>query len=476
MTEQRVIYTWGTCTRSLLPAGVMDRNAGKKVSEKLVASLWKHLWRKESLVTSSGRRIQVMFPGRENEDSGPDFLGAIIATDEGLWRGDIEVHVQSEDWQAHGHHQDPRYNGVILHIVWHNGGGLSYRQSGEGIPVLSLESYAVGDITALTPEIQLPLFPREPCRGALERLEEERFKELLDRAGWERFQVKAKHFAAELRDGEQGQVLYRGIMEALGYARNKQPFRKMAQELPLAVAQELSQNHAPAQCQPVLQALFLGTAGLLPRQRRLRVRREERWARELEQLWESLGRTSALEEREWHFFRVRPENFPTRRLAAMGSLLAQCREEGLFPRMLREMSQASPEGYKGLEQALEVAARGYWAKHFDFGVEVRRELPTLIGQGRAREIVVNILLPFFHAWGDMAFQVQLKEKARELYQRYPPLEGNRLIRLMEKFFWDGHNARMVGSAKRQQGLIHLYQVFCSEGRCEDCPLRGTLYN
>jgi len=45
------------------------------------------------MVTGSGERLQVIHPGRQNRDSGPDFLGAIIATDvSGLLVGDVEIH------------------------------------------------------------------------------------------------------------------------------------------------------------------------------------------------------------------------------------------------------------------------------------------------------------------------------------------------------------------------------------------------
>ena len=69
------------------------------------------------MVTEEGERLKIIYPGRVNDDHGADFRDAVIATSQGLIKGDIEVHVSSSDWQAHQHHRDPVYNRVVLHVV-----------------------------------------------------------------------------------------------------------------------------------------------------------------------------------------------------------------------------------------------------------------------------------------------------------------------------------------------------------------------
>lgn len=90
-----------------------------KIEESLLVRIWKRqLVAEDNLVTGSGERLQLVYPGRENRDSGPDFRGAIIVTDElGLLAGDIELHTRASDWKSHGHHCDPGYNDVILQVV-----------------------------------------------------------------------------------------------------------------------------------------------------------------------------------------------------------------------------------------------------------------------------------------------------------------------------------------------------------------------
>lgn len=445
-----------------------------KVSERLVAHLWRlQALKKEELITSGGRRLQVVFPGRENEDSGPDFRDATIATEEGrLWRGDIEVHVRSGDWQAHGHHRDPCYNGVILHVVmWQSGESVSYRQDGEAIPVISLNSYLKKPIEELVQETQLPLTSAEPCSQAVKHLGTAAVATLLDKAGEERFYSRSKYFAAELGHKDRGQVLYEGIMEALGYARNKQSFRTLAQKLPLSMIEELSYNETFSQCTLMLQALLLGAAGLLPQQRSQETMQGEKWVNKMERLWLSWEREPLMRESDWYLFRVRPENFPARRLAAASILLARYRKDGLLDNMLRLINQSlPPHGHKKVEQALEVATSGYWAEHFDCGMTTKRRTPHLIGQNRAGEIAVNILLPFFFAWSEVASEPWLGERVVKLYRSYPVLGDNRLTRQMKRQMSEDNNHRLVNSAQRQQGLIHLYKTFCLERRCPHCPL------
>lgn len=88
-----------------------------KISEKQLSLVWQRLLGKK-LTTEEGKHLRVIYLGRLNGDNGPDFRDAVIAMNEpNLIKGDIEIHVKSSDWYGHGHHSDPEYNNVILHVV-----------------------------------------------------------------------------------------------------------------------------------------------------------------------------------------------------------------------------------------------------------------------------------------------------------------------------------------------------------------------
>lgn len=70
--------------------------------------------------TTSGRRLQIISPGRINVSEGPDFNEIAILLDGYLIIGDAEFHKKSSDWTNHQHSEDFRYKNVILHIVLEN--------------------------------------------------------------------------------------------------------------------------------------------------------------------------------------------------------------------------------------------------------------------------------------------------------------------------------------------------------------------
>jgi hypothetical protein len=123
-----------------------------------------------------------------------------------------------------------------------------------------------------------------------------------------------------------------------------------------------------------------------------------------------------------------------------------------------------------LERSLRVQVGGYWATHFDFGAASGWR-PALIGQSRARDIIVNVVLPFCLAWAHVSGQEWLRELSLGLYENHPGLEENWITRHMKAKVL-GDAAARIDSARLQQGLIALHEAFCGGHRCRDCPLGG----
>jgi len=245
-------------------------------------------------------------------------------------------------------------------------------------------------------------------------------EEVLDEAGEERFQSKADCFGVELTIKEADQVLYEGLMRALGYSRNKESFEELARRMPVEMLRQIAQRVGWQRCGAVLGAALLSEAGLVG----------------------------------WDYSRVRPRNMPQRRIAGAGYLLARYLGIGLVQGLIQLVREADEKtGCRRLERSLMIKRDGYG---------------TLIGVGRAREMVVNVILPFSFAWADE----QLREHALELYRNYPPLEENKITRQMSRQLIMGF--RVVNSARRQQGLIHLYNTFCLHRNCLRCPLMSAL--
>jgi len=432
-------------------------SAARQMSEAWLSRIWQsQLLSAHGLITSDGQPVKVVYPGRRNREAGPDFYGAIISLNRAEPQsGDVELHLCSSQWEGHRHHCDPAYNRVILHVVLrHDCATLTPLQSGGLIPVLPLE----GRVSELH---RLPSRTfRETC--LLRARRRTKLSWLLDVAGEERFFKKAADFRAEMDALGPKQALYKGIMRALGYAHNKEPFQELARQVPLAELEQRAREQSPLRACLVLQTRLIGGAGLLPRQRGLSLG-EADLGSELEKIWHSLGCPQALSSQNWRWRGVRPENWPMRRLAAAAYLLADSGQQGMLATVLGSLADSRATKP---EDAFLVPAQGYWADHYDFGVAGARGAP-LIGRGRAAEITVNVALPFAWAWGQTHRQPELAKQALELYRSYPRLAENQLTRLMKELLFP-RGGPWPKSACQQQGLLHLYHSFCQEKKCSIC--------
>lgn len=443
--------------------------------ESLVVKIWQHLLLNGTeLTTERGELLKIIYPGRLNDDRGADFRDAVIAINGGLIKGDIEVHVKSSGWQAHRHHQDQVYNRVILHVVmWHNTKAATNLQNGKGVRILALHKYIESPISQWDDRIEPLSTLNMPCFKAPERLTPGIMAEFLDSTGEERFSAKAVKFQADLAQMEASQSLYQGIMGALGYSKNKLPFLELARRLPLHSLESITQGKiSDDECLIRQQALLLGAAGLLPSQRQSRHQESDlndKWIDKLEGLWTSSPHTKAMSLDAWHLFKVRPNNSPIRRLAAMSYLILRYRGKGIFEGLVNMVKEVPiSQGYHRFEEGLAVTTNGYWASHFDFGLGSWIRNQSLLGSRRAADIIVNVLLPFTLAWSQVTSQPELERKALDLYHCYPKLAANSVERHMRNQL--GLSSHLVNSAQRQQGLIHIYNTLCTQGRCHCCPL------
>lgn len=435
----------------------MALNLAGDVTEKQVTAAWQDLLEKGCrLQTESGDALQVIYPGKTSDVPGSDFQDAVIRVNRQTFKGNIELHVNASDWHKHEHDRNPAYNGVVLHVAWRRDcADIIALQNGTVIPSVTLGRYPAG-------EAARPIPRRLPCAG-IASSSPEKLLAIIDKAGTARFLAKAQQFQNRLPHQAAGQCLYAGIMTALGYARNQAPFQGLAARIPLPMFE--SSAH-----QDNWEALLLGTAGLLPSQRpecEYSPFEDYVYVNELEKVWETLPRVDVMDYRAWQFFRVRPANSPLRRIAGISRLLGRYREKGLLTGLIGLVREAPHEnGGHLLEEGLMTADDGYWARRYDFGKGYPGLSPWLIGQTRADDIIINVLLPFAAAWGQENGETALAEKAFTLFCTYPPVETNTVERHMQRQL--GLRGSQINSAPRQQGLLHLYKNWCTQGRCREC--------
>ena len=427
--------------------------AGQRPRESAVARLWREEGaRLPPLDCDDGHRLRVLYPGRPSADAGPDFRDAMLVTESGdLLRGDVEIHLRPGGWRAHGHHRDRRYNGVVLHVVmWpSSGGGETTLAMGTRVPTV-----------ALYPALQETVGRRRGRRWAAPGLEqaalwaravppgEQRVGAALERAGDARFNAKSASFRARLRQGGggagwAGQLLYQGIMEALGYSRNREPFLALAEGLPLARLERLAAGTEDRR--ETLIAVLLGGGGLLAGRLPRATGLTEEELRSALRAWGSMGLRPVVDAGAWRRFRVRPANRPERRLVGMAHLLHRLWHEGLLHGLA---GRALTRKVAALLDALVVVEGGR----------------TYIGRGRAGEAAVNAVLPLLVAWSGVQGEPGLGRACRALYRAWPPLPGNEVAaEAADPLTSAALQLPLIGAedlrgARRQQGLHHLYRA------------------
>ena len=397
----------------------------------------------------------MLYPGRPGTSAGPDFRDAVLEVEGlGLVQGDVELHLRQQDWYNHGHHGDPNYNGVVLHAALETVPQTTNLFNGQRAPTISLASLLD---EALTPALSQGEREEEENQGLWELLERKGWRrpadaagmgQLLDTAGDDRFRAKSAVFAALNREQPPSQTLYEGLMEGLGYRANRQPFLKLAQAAPWQVLAREAAAQPPELWAAAIENRLLQVAGLAEPRAGKRTRHG--------------GYGRSLRAEEWHTFRVRPANHPRHRMAGAARLLARCLEPGAgvgadVGTDAGADEPANPEDQ--LAAALGgLVAEGGAARLTGF-LTVKADGgqgSAYVGAQRARDLAVNVVLPFCHSRSQVADAVG-ETAALSLYKKFPKLQANEITREMAEQLlpaeWDG----VANSARRQQGLIHLHR-------------------
>ena len=467
-----------------------------EIQEKLVKCIWfdQHLV-PDRLLTVAGCRIEVLSPGWWNVEAGPDFLKAELRVEGGeIARGDVEVHVKSSDWRAHGHHKDHAYDSVVLHVVMWNNDNSEFviTANGQQVPQLEMAAALDGELDSLARELEEELYPQAsdgnlgPCGDLLrrERIQPDWIGRFLDIAGDERMLLKAERLEGAVAGTTLDEVFYRELMDALGYKSNRAPFRQLALRLPLSDLRRVTPEGDATAAALTLQAFLLGTAGLLPKDDARLDEESRQYAASLRRRLEPLeaefsGRS--LPASSWNFGRTRPANYPTRRLAGMSYFLAKHLHRGLFRAVLECLEKVDADRsdpvsrvLKSIHALFEQPDETYWARRSTLGGKRLERTYRLIGPERASVIFLNVILPLSLVYSRQHHLDRLESTLHDSYRSLGRTSENSLTRYVAgRLFAEAALAKqVVSSARRQQGLIQLFNDYCgiSTSTCERCLL------
>lgn len=414
--------------------------------EKLMQYVWKHrLWRSEDMVTNTGKKVRVVDPGLLNTDAGPDFFNAKIEIDGHMWVGNVEMHYRATDWKRHRHDSDKAYDSVILHVVAKDDAPVR-RTNGELIPQLVLEvspqfnaDYA--SLVGATIEV--------PCAAKIKQVPHLTIVEWVEGLAFERLHGKVEriHQLLDSFNGSWEDVCYVTLARNFGFGINNDAFERLARRTPL----RLLGKHSDSVLQ--IEALLFGQAGMLDAQKPGMDSYYNQLCTEYAFLSNKFQLTP-MEKESWKLFRIRPQNFPYRRIA----MLAQFIEGGF--RMMNRILEA--EGEKEMRALFEVELSGYWTKHYTFGKPNERATATL-SRSSIDIILINTVAPLLYAYGELTGNYEMTDKAIKLLEDLRA-ESNSIVSHFVAYGID------CPDALTSQALVQLKREYCDARKCIYCKI------
>ena len=492
-----------------------------RIHERFLRYIWNNQYlRTAALRTVDGRAVVVEYTGRLNFNAGPDVRAACVRIGETRFVGDVEIHRTMAEWYLHSHNDDPEYNSVILHVVLDRPTSQERTvvRSGRDIPVLVLGDFLADTLRIVWQEAILDERAHRtatiPCFQENDTVPRDVIEPWLDRLEVERLEIKLRRFEERLRDlayqhllsvhevprtwGDPPdedhpdnipspfpnltrsdlarrelweQILYEGILEGLGYSKNRKPFIRLSQMLTLAVFRRLGADVLQSE------ALLFGVSGLLPESDDELDDEAQSYISLLKKEWKSLKWKYAgdlLTPTDWTLSPTRPTNAPSLRLVAAREIVRKIFQEDLFRSMVQCLKDRS-EPKKSrvvLHALLETAPGPFWERHLSFSRKTSKPV-TPLGDSRKDDIIVNTILPIGLLYARVFHDNSVREGTLRLLRSFPPNQPNALTIRMEKQLTKGRVA--LDSAARQQAVIQLFKYYCEEERCGECAIGKFLW-
>ena len=304
-----------------------------RVAEITLSAAWHAGAVPARLATTDGVSLEIVHRGTWSHGLGPDFRDALILFDgRELRAGSVEIHLRTRGWSDHGHHLDPAYDTVVLHLVGQHDGTETRRLDGAIVPVAVIgpvDRFAVPEFAAW----DWQSVGGATCAPRLSVSSPTSAREVLHHLGDVRLAARSARLEGRLSAESPGEILWAELLDGLGFAMNREPMRRIARVVPLTAIEALLHALPAGSREAVARGVLLGVAGFLP----LSPSEAhlggltDRDVSELESQWLDHGgpwRDETIPATAWIRARVRPANHPVPRLLAAASLLASASAQG----------------------------------------------------------------------------------------------------------------------------------------------------
>ncbi len=416
------------------------------MTEEFLHFFWSFKSRGHVFGLVSGERTEVLRQGEMNRDAGPDFLNAQIRIGDTLWAGNVEVHMRSSDWDRHGHSRDRAYDNVILHVVYHHD-RVILQPDGRPLPTLELQR-VIGPEAYAQYQHFLNNHLWVPCAALLRSIRRLTAESWLTALAISRLERKSREIVQTLEylDHDWNQAFYQSLAATFGFRINRQPFELLARQTPVKCIEKHKDNLFQ------IEAILFGQAGLLEGRHR------HEYPGSLKKEYLHLKNKFSLKPipgHLWKFLRLRPNNFPTIRLAQFAMILH--RRANIFGELLDRHDYAS------LSAMFRVGVSDYWMEHYFFGRSSGAVVHKTISPATADLIIINNVVPFLFVYGKIKGFPALCDEAVSMLGSLTA-ESNSVTRKFAEFGLAAENA------EQSQGLLELKTNYCDNKKCLQCRI------
>jgi len=420
------------------------------MKEEFLHYVWKYqLIAVSALKTTQQELISIIAPGTHNHDSGPDFLNAKIRISEQLWIGNVEIHLKSSDWYWHQHEVDENYDAVILHVVWDHDVEV-FMSNNAPIPTLELKKIVDSSVEQNYARLTKTSVKYIPCEDQIGHINSFVISNWQERLYLERLERKSIFIQSllEQTNNDWDAVLFMLLAKNFGLNKNGDSFFQLAKSIPFAVLRKTTHDEHQ------LMALLFGQAGFLEGDF------QHSYVNELKQEYNYLRKKFDLRpmnQKQFHFFRLRPSNFPTIRLAQFVALYHQNFQ--LFSDLME--CQSAEQVY----QLFEICLHTFWKTHYTFLKESKKSNKQLT-KPFIDLLIINTIVPVKFCYQRVIRQSNVEQLISFLESLLP--EKNAIISMYEELGLPTDNAF------HSQSLLELSSNYCAKKRCLECAIGNEI--
>lgn len=419
-----------------------------KVSEDFVQYVWKFgLFEKIDLKTHLGEEIEILKQGIQNTNDGPDFINSKIKIGNTIWAGNVEIHLYCKNWDEHRHKENKAYNNVILHVVYYNENVEPILlQNNREVPTISIGHLVYKE----TLEKYIKLFQSKPsfipCENLIKDVHNFIISNYLESLLYERLERKVNDIEEDLKyaHGDLDYAFLITLFKYFGAPANKEAFELLARSFTLT--QLLKQNLSKQQ----LESFLFGLAGMLNSNNdyTLKLQNEYEYTKKLFKLKQFCKAS------QWKYAGVRPQNFPTIRIAQLVALIYE--EPRLFSKILEI------ENIKELKELFEVQTSEFWLTHYSFEKVSKYSLKNL-SDAFKEKLIINVVVPFVFFYGKYINEQKYIDKALKFLQDINAEQNSIITKYKNLGF-------KLKRASQTQAVLTLHKSYCHSKKCLDCRI------